>query len=68
MAYTRPEPLERRHLLEGFACGEVALDDLLQKHARAAHASGSARVFVTTTGGTTVVGYYALAAAQIAPC
>lgn len=67
MAYTQPEPLDRRHLLDAFECGEAALDDWLKKYARAAHASGSARVFVTTTGGEIVVGYYALAAAQIEP-
>ncbi len=43
-------------------------DECFVAHARAAHASGSARVFVTTLqDGETVVGYYALAAAQIAP-
>ena len=67
MPYTRPEPLERRHQLDGFDCGEPALDDWLKTYARAAHGSRSARVFVTTTDGTAVVGYYALAASQIAP-
>jgi GNAT superfamily N-acetyltransferase len=64
--YTRPEPLDRRHQLDGFDCGEPALDDWLKTYARAAHGSRSARVFVTTSDGTTVVGYYALAAAQLA--
>ncbi len=67
MAYRRPEPLEKRHDLDAFECGEAALNEWLKKHARAVQASGSARVFVTTTDGTTVVGYYALAAAQIVP-
>jgi GNAT superfamily N-acetyltransferase len=39
----------------------------LKRFGLAAQAAGSARVFVTTTDGVTVVGYYALAAAQIAP-
>jgi GNAT superfamily N-acetyltransferase len=66
--YRPPEPLDRSHRLDEFSCGEPALDDWLARHARDAHASGSARVFVTTSGdGTTVVGYYALAAAQVAP-
>ncbi len=68
MAYRPPEPLERRHRLDDFDCGEPALDEWLKRHARAAHASGSARVFVATLEDReTVVGYYALAAAQVAP-
>lgn len=68
MAYRRPEPLERNHAFDDFACGEPALDEWLEKHARAASASGSARMFVVTTGdAVTVVAYYALAAAQVEP-
>lgn len=68
MAYRRPEPLGKHHHLDQFDCGEPALDEWLKRHARGAHASGSARVFVTTLeDGETVVGYYALAAAQVGP-
>ena len=68
MAYRRPEPLGRHHRLDQFDCGEPALDEWLERHARGAHASGSARVFVATMeDGEMVVGYYALAAAQVAP-
>jgi GNAT superfamily N-acetyltransferase len=69
VAYLRPEPLARHHELDHFACGETALDEWLKKHARAANASESARVLVVTTGDdtATVVGYYALAAAQVEP-
>jgi GNAT superfamily N-acetyltransferase len=68
VAYRPPEPLERHHRLDDFACGEPALDEWLKRHARGAHASGSARVFVSTLEDReTVVGYYALAAAQVAP-
>lgn len=68
MAYRRPEPLDKRHRLDEFNCGEPALDDWLKRHARGAQASGSARVFVATLDDDeTVVGYYALAAAQVAP-
>jgi predicted N-acetyltransferase YhbS len=62
--YSRPEPLERGHDRAGFACGEAELDRWLAEHALAAQASGSARVFVSTDGDR-VVGYYALAAAQL---
>jgi GNAT superfamily N-acetyltransferase len=68
VAYRRPEPVGRHHRLDGFHCGEPALDEWLKRHALSAQASGSARVFVTTLDdGETVVGYYALAAAQVAP-
>jgi GNAT superfamily N-acetyltransferase len=68
VAYRPPEPLERHHRLDEFECGEPALDEWLKRHARSAHAAGSARVFVATLeDGETVVGYYALAAAQVAP-
>lgn len=68
MVYRRPEPLAKQHRVDAFECGEPALDEWLKRHARAAQASGSARVFVVTIeDGETVVGYYALAAAQVAP-
>jgi hypothetical protein len=67
VASRRPEPLGKHHRLEDFQCGEPALDDWLKRHARSAQASGSARVYVTTLDDKqTVVGYYALAAAQVA--
>jgi GNAT superfamily N-acetyltransferase len=65
--YRRPERLAREHELDGFDCGEPALDEWLKRHARGADASESARVFVVTEDGATVVGYYALAAAQVEP-
>jgi GNAT superfamily N-acetyltransferase len=69
VAYRRPEPLARHHQLDAFVCGEPALDEWLKKHARAANASESARVLVVTPEDdtATVVGYYALAAAQVEP-
>ncbi len=68
MAHNRPEPLAKHHRLDEFHCGEAALDEWLKRHARTAHGSDSARVFVSKLEDReTVVGYYALAAAQIAP-
>ena len=67
MAYRRPEPLGKHHRLDDFQSGEAALDEWLKRHARAAQTSDSARVFVVTLeDDDTVVGYYALAAAQVA--
>ena len=68
MAYRRPEPLGKHHHLDELQCGEAALDEWLKRHARDAQASDSARVFVATLeDGGTVVGYFAIAAAQVAP-
>jgi GNAT superfamily N-acetyltransferase len=68
VGYSPPGPLEKQHRLDDFDCGEPALDEWLKRHARVAHASDTARVFVTTLDdGETVVGYYALAAAEVAP-
>ena len=66
MPYSRPQPLRREHDREGFACGEPELDRWLADHALGAQASGSARTFVSTDG-RRIVGYYALAAAQLQP-
>jgi predicted N-acetyltransferase YhbS len=66
VAYSRPQPLGRGHDLESFACGEPELDRWLVDHALGAQTSGSARVFVSTDG-SRIVGYYALAAAQLQP-
>lgn len=67
MGCSAPEPLRGKHSTEGFECGEPALDTWIEKHARQAEASGSARVFVTTQDGEGVVGFYVLAAASISP-
>jgi predicted N-acetyltransferase YhbS len=67
VGYSQPEPLRGKHSTEGFECGERSLDIWIEKHARQAEASGSARVFVTTDDGERVVGFYALAAASVNP-
>jgi GNAT superfamily N-acetyltransferase len=65
--YRRPERLAREHEFDDFDCGEPALDEWLKRHARAADAAESARVFIVTEDGASVVAYYALAAAQVEP-
>ena len=68
MAYRSPEPLDKHHQLDHFDCGKASLNEWLTKHARTAAASDSAKVFVSTLDDEeTVVGYYALAAAQVEP-
>lgn len=67
MAYSRPGPLRGKHTLKGFDCGEPSRDQWLARHARQAEAAGTARVYVTTTDGVQVVGFYALAAGGVDP-
>lgn len=67
MAYSPPEPLRGKHNTEGFECGEPSLDSWIERHARQAETSGSARVFVTTDDGERIVGFYALTAASVSP-
>ena len=68
MPYSRPQPLAKQHRLDDFDCGVPALDDWLKNHAHSSDAAGAARVFVTAAAdGKTVVGYYALASAQVEP-
>lgn len=66
MRLTRPSPLGPDHAVADFDCGEEALNDWLRRHARAAEAHGTSRTFVTCHDDQ-VVGYYSLAAGQIAP-
>lgn len=69
MTYLDPVPLERRHVAARFNSGEPSLDSWLKEHALANQAGGGARVFVTadTVAPNVIVGYYALAAAQVSP-
>ena len=63
-----PEPLDPKHMLDGFDCGVESLNIWLVEHARQAAAAGSARTFVTIDSKQErVSGYYALAAAAVAP-
>lgn len=66
MPYRRPEPLTKSHALEDFDCGSPPLN-WLKRHALTSQAAGTARVFVATEEGVRVLGYYALAAAQVEP-
>ena len=69
MPYRTPEPLRDDHRLDAFQSEEPALDEWLKRYARTAQVSHSSRVYVATTDDdpNTVVGYFALAAASVAP-
>lgn len=65
MSFRGPEPLGASHLLEGFNCGNIALDHWLIRDARQAQASGSAKTFVVVADNPQVVGYFSLTVGQI---
>lgn len=60
-----PAPLDSSHRLDGFFCGETALDDWLKRRALANQASGASRTFVVADPQGCVVGYYAMAAGAV---
>src|SRR6185312_2833166 len=59
-----PVAITPEHRLDGFACGETALDDWLKRRALRNHASGASRCFVICEE-EVVVGYYSLSAGGI---
>lgn len=65
MILRAPEPLAPQHLLEGFDCGNPALNDWLLRHARQAQGSGSARTFVVACVNERVAGYFSLTVGQV---
>lgn len=60
-----PAPLDSSHRLDGFFCGETALDDWLKRRALANQASGASRTFVVADQDGYVFGYYAMAAGAV---
>lgn len=59
--------LARDHDRKAFDCGELPLNDYLQKYARQNHESGGAKTFVAVEPGapTIILGYYTLSPASI---
>ena len=61
------EPIRKKHDRESFDCGEAALNDLLQQHARKSHEAGGAKTFlaIDDKDGKTVLGFYSLSPASV---
>ncbi len=57
--------LHSKHRLDGFDCGKPGLNEWLQRHARQAQGSGSAKVFVLPDDEDRVQAYYGLTVGQI---
>lgn len=60
-----PTLLTAAHRLDAFDCGKPALNQWLQRHARQAQNSGSAKTFVTAAADGEVFGYFSLTVGQV---
>jgi GNAT superfamily N-acetyltransferase len=65
MTLQAPQALQTQHDLAAFDCGKPNLNAWLQRHARQAQGSGSAKVFVMADALLQVVAFYALTVGQI---
>jgi GNAT superfamily N-acetyltransferase len=60
------EPIAKHQDRAGFDCGDAALNEFLQKHARQNHERGASKTFVAVEeDGKTIVGYYSLCPASV---
>jgi len=61
------EPVSRTHNRQAFDCGEAALNEFLQRHARKSHELGGAKTFVAIDDrdNITILGFYSLAPASV---
>lgn len=60
-----PVPLAATHRLDGFECGEAALDEWLKRRAMSNQLSYASRTFVVADQDGRVYGYYAMAAGAV---
>jgi GNAT superfamily N-acetyltransferase len=61
------EPISKRHDREAFDCGEPALNEFLQRHARKSHDLGGAKTFlaIEDADNKTILGFYSLSPASV---
>lgn len=61
------EPINRRHDRASFDCGEPALNEFLQRHARQSHERGAAKTFlaIPQPESKIIMGFYSLCPASI---
>jgi GNAT superfamily N-acetyltransferase len=61
------EPISKKHDRASFDCGEAALNEFLQRHARQSHDLGGAKTFlaIADTDNKTILGFYSLSPASI---
>ena len=63
----REEAISKKHDRASFDCGDSALNDFLQRHARQSHEKGAAKTFlaVSKSDGKTILGFYSLCPASL---
>jgi len=61
------EPISKKHNRGAFDCGEPALNEFLQRHARRSHDLGGAKTFlaINDAGHKTILGFYSLSPASV---
>ena len=61
------EPISKKHDRGAFDCGEPALNEFLQRHARKNHDQGGAKTFlaIDDAGNRTILGFYSLSPASV---
>jgi GNAT superfamily N-acetyltransferase len=61
------EPISKKHNREVFDCGETALNEFLQRHARRSHDLGGAKTFLAISDADqkTILGFYSLSPASV---
>lgn len=60
------EPIGKQHDRAAFDCGECALNDFLQRHARQSHDRGAAKTFLAVANlEGAILGYYSLCPASL---
>ena len=64
----REEAITRQHNRKAFDCGDQALNEFLQRHARKSHEMGAAKTFlaVDQSGERMILGFYSLSPASVA--
>jgi GNAT superfamily N-acetyltransferase len=63
----REEAIGRKHDRDSFDCGDAALNEFLQRHARRSHELGGAKTFAAVDGrdGKTILAFYSLSPASL---
>ena len=61
------EPIRKTHDRQAFDCGEAALNEFLQRHARKSHELGGAKTFlaIEDAGNKAILGFYSLSPAAV---
>jgi GNAT superfamily N-acetyltransferase len=61
------EPISKKHDRGAFDCGEPALNEFLQRHARQSHDHGGAKTFlaIDDADNKTILGFYSLSPASV---